>query len=60
MDLQSAGIEKSRDEIFIDLFVSALQGSATTAATRHDTQAPLLVKKALEIAKLAIEELKNV
>ena len=47
------------DELFVQILTAALQGSAVTAATRHDTQAPLLVKKAMEIAKAAIEELKK-
>ena len=44
---------------FFEIFLASIQGSAAIAATRHDTQAPVLVRKAIEIAKEAMEQLKN-
>jgi hypothetical protein len=45
--------------LFIKLVSASLVGSAATAATRHDTQAAPLVRKAMEIAQAAMEELER-
>ena len=59
MEEEMCSEENIYSPVFANLVISALSGSATTAATRHDSQAPLLVKKAIEIAREAIKELKN-
>lgn len=45
---------------FVDVFLSALQGSATTCATRHDMTPELLVRTAIKIASEAVEQLKQI
>ena len=51
-------IESTGDAIYIEFLKAALQGSATTVATRHDCVAPKMVRAAMEIADNAVEQLK--